>query len=127
MKKFSSKKQSVVKASDVTVTTVLLTRQIRYFDVKITIRGKSYIVSCVRDSQGRYKTDFKNVMGVDEKNVDAISEKIDSIVDTFPTDVNNSVHVRDNENWQRDFYSTGNAEADKFFSDAIKEGRKYSR
>jgi hypothetical protein len=125
MKKF--KKQSLVKASDVTVTTVLLTRQIRYFDVKITIRGKSYIVPCVRDSQGRYKTYFKNVMGVDERNVDAISEKVDAVVDTFPTDINNSVHVRADDEWQRNFYSTGNVEADKFFNDAIEEGRKYSR
>lgn len=127
MKKISSKKQNVVKASDVVVDAVLLTRQIRYYDAKITIKGRSYIVPCVRDSQGRYKTDFSRVDVVDERNVNAIAEKVDAVVDDFPKDLNQSRHVEDDSDWQRDFYSTGNVEADTFFNDAIEEGRKYNR
>jgi hypothetical protein len=112
------------------VSAVLVKRQIRHYDVKLTLKGKQYIVPVVLDSSNKEDDfDFRNLPDITDEDCGIAMEIIEAQIDQMPplTECN---HIKDDEDAEADFYrgtTTGNRDADKFFDDAIREYHDYQQ
>ena len=115
---------------DAFVESILVKRQVRYFDVKLTLKGKQYIVPVVLDSSNKEDDfDFRNLPDITDEDCGYLLEKIEQVINTMPP-LESCHHIKDDEDAEADFYrctTTGNRDADKFFDDAIREYHDYLR
>jgi hypothetical protein len=105
------------------VSAILVKRLIRHFDVKLTLKGKQYIVPVVLDSSNQIDNfDFRNLPNISDEDCRNLLEKIETQIDQMPP-LADCKHVKDHPEYEEDFYhgTTGNRDADKFFDDAIRE------
>jgi hypothetical protein len=112
------------------VSAILVKRLIRHFDVKLTLKGKQYIVPVVLDSSNQIDNfDFRNLPNISDEDCRNLLEKIETQIDQMPP-LESCHHIKDDEDAEADFYrgtTTGNRDADKFFDDAIREYHDYRR
>jgi hypothetical protein len=112
------------------VNAVLVKRQIRYYDVKLNIKGKQYVVPVVLDSSNQSDNfDFRNLPDISDENCGYLLEKIEEVINQMPP-LEDCHHIKDDEDAEADFYrgtTTSNRDADKFFDDAIREYHDYRR
>lgn len=120
---------SAQEIEDAFVNAVLVTRQIRHFDVKLTLKGKQYIVPVVLDSSNKEDNfDFRNLPDISDEDCCNLLEKIEQAINTMPP-LESCHHIKDDEDAETDFYrgTTGNKKADAFFDDAINEYHDYQQ
>jgi hypothetical protein len=109
------------------VNAVLVKRQIRYYDVKLNIKGKQYVVPVVLDSSNQSDNfDFRNLPDISDENCGYLLEKIEEVINQMPP-LEDCKHIKDNPDLEKDFYhgTTGNKKADEFFDDALDEYHAY--
>jgi hypothetical protein len=109
------------------VNAVLVKRQIRYYDVKLNIKGKQYVVPVVLDSSNQSDNfDFRNLPDISDENCGYLLEKIEEVINQMPP-LEDCKHIKDHPEYEEDFYkgTTGNKKADEFFDDALDEYHAY--
>src|SRR5574344_2569554 len=109
------------------VNAVLVKRQIRYYDVKLNIKGKQYVVPVVLDSSNQSDNfDFSALPDISDEDCGYLLEKIEQVINAMPP-LTECKHVKDNPDYEDDFYkgTTGNKKADEFFDDALDEYHAY--
>lgn len=109
------------------VNAVLVKRQIRYYDVKLNIKGKQYVVPVVLDSSNQSDNfDFSALPDISDENCGYLLEKIEQVIDQMPP-LEDCKHIKDNPDLEKKFYhgTTGNRDADEFFNDALDEYHAY--
>ena len=109
------------------VDAVMVKRQIRYYDVKLNIKGKQYVVPVVLDSSNKSDNfDFSALPDISDENCGYLLEKIEQVIDQMPP-LEDCKHVKDHPDYEDDFYkgTTGNRDADEFFDDALDEYHAY--
>ena len=109
------------------VNAILVKRQIRHYDVKLTIKGKEYIVPVTLDSSNQSDNfDFSALPDISDENCGYLLEKIEQVIDQMPP-LEDCKHIKDNPDLEKKFYhgTTGNRDADEFFNDALDEYHAY--
>ena len=130
MRKVKTDTEEVINYNDVEqsiVDAVLVKRQIRHYDVKLTLKGKQYIVPVVLDSSNKEDNfDFRNLPDISDENCGYLLEKIEQVINAMPP-LTECKHVKDHPDYEDDFYkgTTGNRDADEFFDDALTEWDAY--
>ena len=120
---------SAKEIEDAFVSAILVKRLIRHFDVKLTLKGKQYIVPVVLDSSNKEDYfDFRNLPDITDEDCGYLLEKIETQIDQMPP-LAECKHVKDSPDLEDDFYrgTTGNKKADAFFDDAIREYHDYEK
>src|SRR5574344_562179 len=130
MRKVKTDTEEVINYNDVEqsiVDAVLVKRQIRHYDVKLTLKGKTYIVPVILDSSNQSDNfDFSALPDISDENCGYLLEKIEQVINAMPP-LTECKHVKDNPDYEDDFYkgTTGNRDADEFFNDALDEYHAY--
>jgi hypothetical protein len=109
------------------VNAVLVKRQIRYYDVKLNIKGKQYVVPVVLDSSNQSDNfDFSALPDISDEDCGYLLEKIEEVINQMPP-LEDCKHIKDNPDLEKKFYhgTTGNKKADEFFDDALTEWDAY--
>jgi hypothetical protein len=117
---FNDVEQSIVDA-------VMIKRQVRHFDVKLTLKGKQYIVPVILDSSNQSDNfDFSALPDISDEDCGYLLEKIEQVIDQMPP-LEDCKHIKDNPDLEKKFYhgTTGNRDADEFFNDALDEYHAY--
>ena len=67
------------------VDAVLVKRQVRYYDVKLNIKGKTYIIPVILDSSNKSDNfDFSALPDISDENCGYLLEKIEQVINAMP-------------------------------------------
>lgn len=123
-------KEEVINYNDIeksVINAILVKRQIRHYDVKLNIKGKTYITPVILDSSNQSDNfDFSALPDISDENCGYLLEKIEETINQMPP-LTECKHVKDDPDFETDFYrgTTGNRDADEFFDDALDEYHAY--
>ena len=96
------------------VDAVLVKRQVRYFDVKLNLKGKTYIVPVTLDSSSKSDNfDFSALPDISDEDCGYLLEKIEQTINQMPP-LEDCKHIKDHPDY-----------ADEFFDDALTEWDAY--
>jgi hypothetical protein len=115
--------KSEIDIEKMVVEAIFVKREIRYYDIRVRLGGKTYIVPVCEDSDNKKTNfDFRNLPNISDEDCGIAMEIIETQIDQMPP-LADCKHVKDHPEYEEDFYhgTTGNRDADKFFDDAIRE------
>jgi hypothetical protein len=122
--------KSEIDIEKMVVEAIFVKREIRYYDIRVRLGGKTYIVPVCEDSDNKKTNfDFRNLPNISDEDCGIAMEIIETQIDQMPP-LESCHHIKDDEDAEADFYrgtTTSNRDADKFFDDAIREYHDYRR